>query len=130
MYNPQFEVGKPYKTKRDKTGRIHELTGATMMPTETINEGFRYPTRIIECGRERGHHPTQKPVALMEYLIKTYSNPGDVVLDNTMGSGTTGVACMNTDRLFIGIERDQNYFTIAKSRIEAAYFERLESLCH
>jgi len=62
-------------------------------------------------------HPTQKPVALMEYLIKTYTDPGQVVLDNTMGSGTTGVACRNTGRDFIGIERDRNYFLIAESRI-------------
>ena len=65
-------------------------------------------------------HPTQKPVALMEYLIKTYTNPGETVLDNCMGSGTTGVACVNTGRNFIGIERDPGYFAIAKNRIESA----------
>ncbi|MDT9702338.1 site-specific DNA-methyltransferase, partial [Streptomyces sp. P17] len=65
-------------------------------------------------------HPTQKPVALMEYLIRTYTNSGDTVLDNCMGSGTTGVACVNTGRNFIGIERDENYFSIAKERIERA----------
>ena len=68
-------------------------------------------------------HPTQKPVALMEYLIRTYTNPGDVVLDNCMGSGTTGVACANTGRNFIGIEKDDKYFAIAKARIEAALAE-------
>ena len=62
-------------------------------------------------------HPTQKPVALMEYLIRTYTNTGEVVLDNTMGSGTTGVACVNTGRKFIGIERDEKYFEIAEERI-------------
>lgn len=66
-------------------------------------------------------HPTQKPVALMEYLIRTYTNAGDTVLDNTMGSGTTGVACENTGRNFIGIERDPGYFEIAKDRIASAY---------
>jgi site-specific DNA-methyltransferase (adenine-specific) len=62
-------------------------------------------------------HPTQKPVALMEYLIKTYTNEGDTVMDNCMGSGTTGVACVNTGRRFIGIEKDDKYFEIAKKRI-------------
>ena len=65
-------------------------------------------------------HPTQKPVALLEYLIKTYSNEGDIILDNCMGSGSTGVACINTGRKFIGIELDENYFNIAKNRIEQA----------
>ena len=69
---------------------------------------------------ERGLHPTQKPVALMEYLIRTYTNEGETVLDNTMGSGTTGVACVNTRRRFIGIERDEEYMEIAKARISAA----------
>lgn len=63
-------------------------------------------------------HPTQKPVALLEYLIKTYTNEGDLVLDNCMGSGSTGVACLNTNRKFIGIEKDDNYFEIAKKRID------------
>lgn len=67
-------------------------------------------------------HPTQKPVALLEYLVKTYTNPGDTVLDNCMGSGSTGVACVNTGRRFIGIEKDEKYFEIAKQRIESAAF--------
>lgn len=65
-------------------------------------------------------HPTQKPVALLEYLIKTYTNEGDLVLDNCMGSGSTGVACINTNRNFIGIELDENYFRIARNRISEA----------
>ena len=68
--------------------------------------------------RKRTLHPTQKPVALMEYLIKTYTNEGEMVLDFTMGSGTTGVACKNLNRKFIGIEKDEKYFNIAKKRIE------------
>ena len=68
--------------------------------------------------KEKTKHPTQKPVALLEYLIKTYTNEGELVLDFTMGSGSTGVACMNTNRRFIGIELDENYFNIAKERIE------------
>ena len=68
--------------------------------------------------RDRGLHPTQKPVALLEYLIKTYTNEHGLVLDFTMGSGSTGVACINTNRKFIGIELDENYFNIAKERIK------------
>lgn len=79
----------------------------------------KYPTSILKYNvrEERGLHPTQKPVALMEYLIKTYTNEGETVLDFTMGSGTTGVACKNTGRNFIGIERDEKYFQIASERI-------------
>lgn len=85
---------------------------------------MRVPSSWQKFNRERGHHPTQKPVALMEYLIKTYTNEGETVLDFTMGSGTTGVACMNTGRNFIGIERDEKYFQIAKARIEEALSRR------
>ena len=70
--------------------------------------------------RESGLHPTQKPVALLEYLIKTYTNEGEIVLDNCMGSGSTGVACRNTGRKFIGIELDDKYFEISKSRLNEA----------
>lgn len=80
-----------------------------------------YPSTILSFSKERErHHPTQKPLALLEYLIRTYTNEGDTVLDNTMGSGSTGVACMNTGRNFIGIERDPTYFAIAEKRIEEA----------
>lgn len=85
---------------------------------ENFQEFTNYPRSIIRFpGDPKPVHPTQKPVALMEYLIKTYTNPGDTVLDNTMGSGTTGVACVNTGRHFIGIEMDPNYFATAKQRI-------------
>jgi site-specific DNA-methyltransferase (adenine-specific) len=81
-------------------------------------EGTRYPRSVQKWKQDRkGDHPTQKPVEMMEYLIKTYSNEGDTVLDNTMGSGTTGVACIKTNRKFIGIERDENYFNLASKRI-------------
>ena len=82
-----------------------------------------YPTSIISIGtvyRNKNVHPTQKPVPLLEYLIRTHTNEGETVLDNCMGSGSTGVACMNTNRNFIGIELDENYFNIAKQRIEEA----------
>ena len=79
-----------------------------------------YPTTHLKVKSENGMHPTQKPVALMEYFIKTYTLEGETVLDFTMGSGTTGVACKNLNRKFIGIEKDEKYFEIAKARIEAA----------
>ena len=81
---------------------------------------LRYPRSIQRFNRERGLHPTQKPVKLLEYLIKTYTNEGELVLDNCMGSGSTGVACVNTNRNFIGMELDNNYFNIAKETIYKA----------
>ena len=84
-------------------------------------DGARNPLSILSYSKDGSKlHPTQKPVALMEYLIKTYTNKGDLILDNCMGSGTTGVACVNTNRNFIGMELDKNYFNIAKDRIEKA----------
>lgn len=89
------------------------------------DDGTRYPIQLItfnsqskECNNSNRVHPTQKPVELLEYLIKTYTNPGDTVLDFTMGSGSTGVACKNLSRNFVGIELDHHYFEIAKERIE------------
>ena len=85
----------------------------------TTNNGERYPIDILEFQRDKEKlHPTQKPVALCEYLIKTYTNEDETVLDNCMGSGSTGVACVNTNRKFIGIELDEKYFEIAKKRLE------------
>ena len=118
LYNPQFECGKPYKVTKDKKERLCEINNHIFKETTTVNEGKRYPKRILKFKRETGLHPTQKPVALLEYLIKTYTNEGDLVLDFTMGSGSTGVACMNLNRKFIGIELDEKYFDIAKNRIE------------
>lgn len=87
-----------------------------------VQEWTNWPRDVLEIPSEgKTVHPTQKPVALMEYLIRTYTNEGDVVLDNCAGSGTTGVACANTGRYFIGIERDPDYFEIARSRIEQAH---------
>ena len=81
----------------------------------------KYPTNIIKCNKvSKAIHPTQKPVELLEYLIKTYTNENETVLDNCMGSGSTGVACINTNRKFIGIEKDENYFNIAERRIREA----------
>ena len=88
-----------------------------------------YPTAIIEFSNRKSKpllHPTQKPVELLKYLIKTYTNEGETVLDNCMGSGSTGVACVNAGRNFIGMELDENYFEIAKERIEKAGVENAE----
>ena len=84
---------------------------------------LRYPRSIQRFNRERGLHPTQKPVKLLEYLIKTYTNEGELVLDNCMGSGSTGVACLKTNRKFIGIEQDDKYFEIAYNRINGHIYE-------
>ena len=119
-YNPQMVEGKPYTQKQGYVGESKQ-TGLYRKEVITVNEGVRYPLSIIKQSKESGFHPTQKPVALMEYLIKTYSNEGETVLDFTMGSGTTGVACMNTQRKFIGIELDANYFDIAEQRIICSF---------
>ena len=114
-YNPQMRTGfKPYKCKQ---GRHSTNYGLYEQGHITESNGERYPIDIIEFKKDTGLHPTQKPVALLEYLIKTYTNENDLVLDNCMGSGSTGVACVNTGRNFIGIELDENYFNIAKERI-------------
>ena len=123
VYNPQFGKGEAYGNKAGKTieNGLSDNYGKFGNHREG-SDGKRYPKQVIDFPVvERGTlHPTQKPVALMEYLIRTYTNEGDTVLDNTMGSGTTGVACMNTGRDFIGIERDERYFKIAQERIYAA----------
>ena len=125
-YYPQMEDWEPYKRTRkvnngDKPNN-HKL-GVTP-ESETVNTGYRYPSTVQffqqKWRRQDQIHPTQKPVDLMEYLIKTYSNEGDVVLDFCVGSGTTGVAAKNLNRNFIGIEKDEGYFKIAKEGIEKA----------
>ena len=120
-YNPQYTYSDPYYIKRDGSTVLNlaQFKGRT----DTDNpEGKRYPRTVQKFNLERGYHPTQKPVPLLEYLIKTYTDKGDVVLDNCMGSGSTGVACKHLDRNFIGIELDENYFKIAKDRIENTLF--------
>jgi site-specific DNA-methyltransferase (adenine-specific) len=117
LYNPQGLVdfaGKSHQGKASNLGHIKRNL------TEYKQEKTGYPKSIQYFKQQRGFHPTQKPVALMEYLIKTYTNEGETVLDFTMGSGTTGVACKNLNRDFIGIEQDDKYFEIAKKRIEDA----------
>lgn len=124
-YNPQMELGEPYARKSSKpegyVGRKNDHGYGLKPRTGFSNEGTRYPKSIINISRDfsaqQQVHPTQKPVPLMEWLIKTYSNEGETVLDNCMGSGSTGVACRNTGRRFIGIEQGPSYFDIAVSRV-------------
>ena len=117
VYNPQGL--KPYNktTRRGGNGENFGVSGK-----ENYQEWTNYPRSVLTIsGEGKTVHPTQKPVALMEYMIRTYTQEGEVVLDNTMGSGTTGVACATTGRRFIGIERDDKYFEIACKRVEHAY---------
>lgn len=121
-YNPQMTEGKPYTTKRKgnvDTGENYGKVGIQMR-TDTINNGLRYPTTSpLKFKYDKDKlHPTQKPVELFKYLIKTYTNEGDLVLDNCAGSGTTAIACENLNRRWICIEKDDNYFNVAKERIE------------
>jgi len=125
-YNPQGLIEKKVKKKNSakRLGKFlhnpeHMGAGNKLLhDTEYEQKYTNYPSEIIEFGLDKDSvHPTQKPVALMEYLIRTYTNKGEVVLDNCMGSGTTGVACINTNRQFIGIEMNDNYFKIAEERI-------------
>ena len=121
-YNPQMTQGTPYGGFSSDTAKIGEVYGSAQSKHRANPEGTRYPKTVLRFAQERGGlHPTQKPVPLFEYLVLTYTNPGEIVLDNCMGSGTTGVACKNTDRNFIGVEKDEKYYETAKNRIEALY---------
>ena len=122
-YNPQKTEGKPYIFLRQNAGIYSE----TIENIPTINKGDRHPTSILPefettilkfNNPHKTVHRTQKPVDLLEWLIKTYSNEGDLVMDFCMGSGSCGVACMNTKRKFIGVERDEDIFKLAEKRLE------------
>jgi site-specific DNA-methyltransferase (adenine-specific) len=119
VYYPQGLVWNPRKKSRKTTTQGSNCYGKHGGDNIATWQG--YPTERIEIKNENGLHPTQKPVALVEYLIKTYTNEGETVLDFTMGSGTTGVACGNLNREFIGIELDKTYYVIAEKRIKEAY---------
>jgi len=117
-YNPQFSKGEPYKIKRKiNTSNTYDY----QKENEKINDGYRYPNDIIKISNPRikNGHPTQKPVGLMEYIIKTYTNENEIVLDNTCGSGTTLLAARNLKRKCIGIELEEKYCEIAKNRLVA-----------
>ena len=118
-YNPQMTL-RDNKNKRNNRNEKFSTESSAKMGDSFNKQGmsdYCYPKNYMNFNVQRGKHPTQKPVALMEYLIKTYTNEGETVLDFTMGSGTTGVAAKNLNRDFIGIELDETYFNIAKARI-------------
>jgi DNA modification methylase len=117
-YNPQMWYSTPYGGFSSETSKIGEVYGSAKSKHRDNPEGSRYPKTVLRFKQEKGLHPTQKPVEMMEYLIRTYSNEGETILDCTMGSGTTGVACVNTGRNFVGMESNGEYFTLAKERIE------------
>ena len=132
-YNPQFTQGKPLhgkgtsylskELKNQNYGHFHATDDARKGCTD------KYPTSILRFSKphpSQAKHRTEKPVELLEWLIKTYTNPGETVLDNCMGAGSCGVACINTGRDFIGIEMDETYFNTAKQRIENNLFNRKE----
>ena len=122
-YNPQ-NLKKCNKeisnsTKKIKRNNITAINGGAFK-TDTFKQNYtNYPRQLIKFSVEQGLHPTQKPVALFEYLIKTYTNKGDLVLDNVAGSGTTGVACQNLNRDYILIEKEQKYIDVIKERLES-----------
>ena len=124
-YNPQMTEGEPYARQSSNpegyVGRTNTHGYGLKPKTGFVNTGTRYPKSILNISRDfsaqQQVHPTQKPVTLMEWLVKTFTNTGDTVLDNCMGSGSTGVAAINLDRSFIGIESNAEYLEIAKSRI-------------
>lgn len=126
-YKPQELIKVDKKWSRPRKYDTEHKLKRDSHKLDRIIEFENYPKSILKYGnsdnRERGLHPTQKPLELMEYLVKTYTNEGNMVLDNTMGSGTTGVACVNTNRNFIGIEKDETYFNIAENRI-------METMCN
>lgn len=113
-YFPQMTKGKPYKCVSGRGSSSYDV----QKRTETINTGERYPKSVLQFNPDKGLHPTQKPQALAEYFIQTYTEPGMTVLDNCMGSGTVGAAAVKLGRRFIGIEKDPQYFETAKQRIE------------
>ena len=122
-YNPQKTDGKPYC---QNSGRISENWKGGLNNVITDNkDGKRHPKTIQKFNRDKdGLHPTQKPVPLFEYLIRTYTNEGETVLDNCIGSGTTAIACINTNRNYIGFELDAHYCEIANERIRKALAEK------
>ena len=115
-YNPQMTKGKPYTQKSGRASSNYN----PQISVVTENKGERYPLTVQEFKSDKGLHPTQKPVALFEYLIRTYTNEGEIVLDNCIGSGTTAVAAINTNRQFIGIEKEPEYVEIGNRRITEA----------
>ena len=132
-YNPQMiKYDGPKRTNKVKDGKVGRLVDSSQkLAKEYEDKGLRYPKQVWHFKRDMlkcNLHPTQKPIALIEHLIKTFSNEGDLILDNTMGSGSTGVAAVNTNRNFIGIEMNEEYFNIASNRINDALNKQKEKL--
>ena len=131
-YNPQMTQGKPYYrglVNNDSLESCPTKKGKSVIGQS--KDGLRYPKTTIQFAnsdRRKQLHPTQKPVALLEYLVRTYTNPGDLVLDNCMGSATLPVACLNTGRHFIGIEKDDAYFDTAVTRVRTRELELASTL--
>ena len=122
-YNRICDEGNPYIKKNNRTNGKNDTNFKSDNSGTWINEGKRTPTTIrkinrVSAGGKKPLHPTEKPIELMEWIIKSYTNENDLVLDFTMGSGSTGVACLNTNRRFVGIELDEKYFDISCKRLE------------
>jgi site-specific DNA-methyltransferase (adenine-specific) len=134
IYNPQKTKGNPNHSKGSavfEKGMTNNNYGKYVPVECDTDNDMKYPDSILTFSKQHPSvsvHPTQKPVELLEYLIKTYTNEGDTVLDNTMGCGSTGVACVNTNRNFIGIEKDEKYFSMAEKRINQSLSEKERSL--
>lgn len=147
IYNPQMQprtsnrvrqaqkgTSKQWRTNGNTSREVCFATQYAPRSWDSFNADWKYPSNIlpfpavVSNSREKVNHPTQKPVSLLMYLIKTYTQEDALILDTFMGSGTTGVACINTGRKFIGMELDDNYFSIAKTRIENAIREKERSL--
>ena len=127
MTDADLENNRPVSKSNHTKGIYNGIKSGEFKENENRSRDKRYPVTILEyssrekeCNPINRLHPTQKPISLLEYLIKTYTNEGMVVLDKCIGSGTTGIACVNTNRKFIGIEQDEGYFKIAQDRIQAA----------
>ena len=130
-YNPQMvKYEGPKRTNKVKDGKLGALTDQQEKKVkEYVDTGWRYPTQVWKFQRDclkSNLHPTQKPLALLEELVKTYSNEGDIILDNCMGSGTTCLAAVKNNREFIGIEKDENFFNIAIQRLNKENFTNFE----
>jgi site-specific DNA-methyltransferase (adenine-specific) len=115
-YNPQFTEGEPYYT--EATGENTSSNYGKQSEYVIDNPGIRYPRTVQKFDKAKGkHHPTQKPLPLFEYLIKTYTNEGDLVIDNVLGSGTTAIACERLNRKWIGIEKEEKYIEVIRNRL-------------
>ena len=118
VYNPQKTQGEPYRYKSGGILFCATIDKFLNRSTKGNPEGLRFPKTVLEFSSQQGKHTTQKPVPLIEWLVKTYTNEGDLVLDNTMGSGTCAIACINNDRRFIGWEFDEKIYGVAKERVD------------